>query len=248
MTGRIHIGNCGWGYLIEEHFANLLTKPYESKLQAYAQLFESVEINSTYYGIPRLATAEKWRTEASQIDSKFEFTVKAYRGITHTNRFGKRAIPYYDKLKEIASAVRARIMLFQSPANFAPSGPAIEKMRAFFTGVERSNLLFAWEPRGTWYNDPKQIISVCEELQLIHCVDPFRNEPLVFGKEKIAYFRIHGFGQKSMYHYNFSKEELSWLLSVVRDLAKDLKDVYVMFNNQYCYENGRTFIEMLKAK
>jgi uncharacterized protein YecE (DUF72 family) len=241
MPAQLKIGNCGWSYIIPEHFAGQYSKPYSDKLEAYAQLYNSVEINSTYYAIPRLTTAQKWRREASDIDSQFEFTVKAFQGITHRNRFGKEPIPFFDSVRQICSAVEAKLLLFQSPANFLPIAANVAKMQVFFNEIDRGGLVCVWEPRGKWYDDPQRIVDVCKGLNLIHCVDPFRNEPLVFGKERIAYFRLHGFGKPSIYHYDFSKEELSWLQSVVLDLSPKLKRIYVLFNNMACYENARTF-------
>lgn len=247
IPAKIRIGNCGWSYLIEEHYSHRLTKEYSSKLQAYSQLYSVVEINSTYYAIPRPTTVQKWRRESSQINPKFEFTVKAYQGITHRNRFGKKSIPFFEKMKEVTAAVESKILLFQSPASFHPTSASIAKMRNFFNEIDRDGLVCVWEPRGKWYDDSSRIVDVCEELELVHCVDPFRNEPLVFGKEKIAYFRLHGFGKPSMYHYNFSQEELSWLRSVVLELSSKLMHIYVFFNNMYCYENAKTFETMLHS-
>ncbi len=82
------VGCCGWGYLREKEFSKFLKQKYTSKLQAYAQLFRSVEVNSTFYRIPKLATAEKWRKEADEVNPKFEFTAKASQIITHIDRFG----------------------------------------------------------------------------------------------------------------------------------------------------------------
>jgi uncharacterized protein YecE (DUF72 family) len=60
MAATIHVGCCGWSYLNEKEFGDLLARNYTSKLQAYAQLFDCVEVNSTFYRIPRVSTAEKW--------------------------------------------------------------------------------------------------------------------------------------------------------------------------------------------
>jgi len=87
VAATVHIGCCGWSYLEEREFAAQIKRKYSTKLQAYAQLFDAVEINSTFYRLPRVSTAQKWRDEAGAVNSKFEFTVKAYQGITHIHRF-----------------------------------------------------------------------------------------------------------------------------------------------------------------
>ena len=63
MATSVYTGCCGWSYLRPKEFA--LERPYDSTLQAYAQMLSTVEVNSTFYRIPRRTTAEKWREEAS---------------------------------------------------------------------------------------------------------------------------------------------------------------------------------------
>lgn len=241
----LHIGCCGWSYLREQEFTQSYRQQPASKLQAYAQLFDTVEINSTFYRIPRLTTAQKWRREASAVNPHFEFTVKVYQGITHLHRFGKASRSQFNRVKTVAKVLQTNLVLFQSPASFKPSSQNIKKLNTFFSSVERDGLIFVWEPRGQWYEDEGVIAEVCEDNDLIHCVDPFRNEPLAFGREKIAYFRVHGFGKPSMYNYDFSPLELKSLGAMIDSLPKSLGAIYVLFNNANCYHNGLDFAGMV---
>ena len=60
-------------------------------------------------------------------------------------------------------------------------------MSEFFGIIDRVGLRFAWEPRGAW---PEELVfKLFEELQLIHCVDPFKNKQL---SGDIRYFHLHG--------------------------------------------------------
>jgi uncharacterized protein YecE (DUF72 family) len=243
MAHHIHIGCCGWSYLNEGDFRELKgSKSTESKLQSYAKLFDAVEINSTFYRLPRLSTVHKWREEVDGDNPGFEFTVKAFQGITHFHRFQKQdSLNSYAVLKDICAALRTRLLLFQSPASFKPTQENIDRMRRFFGNVDREGIVAVWEPRGKWYDEPEIIENTCAECNLVHCVDPFRNDPLAFGEVKIAYFRLHGFGKPSMYRYGFSDEDLILLRKKVRKLPKELEDVFVFFNNDTCYQNGRSF-------
>jgi len=247
MTATVHLGCCGWSYLNEKEFAAQIKRKYASKLQAYARLFNTVEINSTFYRLPRLSTAQKWRQEADAMNPKFEFTVKAYQGITHLHRFGGISVSLFGQLKEICTALGASVLLFQSPASFRPTEAALKAMKSFLQKVDRKDLICVWEPRGMWYDNPGLLAEVCEECGLVHCVDPFRNEPLVFGPSKIAYFRLHGFGKTSMYNYDFSEEELQRLRSILHSLPQSVRRIYIMFNNVSCYENAMEFSALLRA-
>jgi uncharacterized protein YecE (DUF72 family) len=248
MPAKVHIGCCGWSYLNENEFPEIAGYlRVRSKLQAYAYLFDTVEINSTFYRLPRVSTAQKWRKEVDEVNPGFEFTVKAFQGITHLHKFRKtESVNSYEVIKDICLALNAKLVLFQTPASFGPSKENVDAMLKFFEKIDRHGVIAVWEPRGKWYNEESLIKRVCSECDLIHCVDPFRNEPLAFGDSGIAYFRLHGFGKPSMYRYDFSYGELQQLHDKVVSLRSALRDVYVYFNNDACYDNGRVFAKMLE--
>ena len=106
-------------------------------------------------------------------------------------------------------------------------------MRKFFTDINRDGFLFAWEPRGGW--QPQEIRELCQQLNLIHCVDPFKMAP-VYGN--IAYFRLHGIGG---YRYQYKDKELDQ----VWKQASNYPEAYVMFNNVYMFEDALRFKRML---
>lgn len=145
MAARVHIGCCGWSYLNERDFPELLDpQSKRSKLQSYARLFGTVEIKSTFYRLPHLSTAEKWRKEADGGIPEFEFTVKAFKGIPHLHRFQKKAslsLDSYRALREICSCLGARFVLFQSPASFKPSKENINTMTEFFDKIDRQGIV-----------------------------------------------------------------------------------------------------------
>lgn len=246
---KIHTGCCGWSYINLHDFEDLLREKYASKLQGYAKLFDAVEINSSFYRLPRISTAEKWRGDADEVNPQFEFTVKAFKGITHLHRFQKKeSLDAYEVIGDVCSALRAKYVLFQSPAGFKPTGSNIENMRRFFDRIDRRGIAAVWEPRGAWYDDPPLIERVCRENNLVHCVDPLRNDQLTFGKTRTAYFRLHGFGKPTMYDYNFSDDEIWRLREKIDSLDGNLEEAYVFFNNSACYRNGLTFQNMSGRK
>ncbi|MGB9561269.1 MAG: DUF72 domain-containing protein, partial [bacterium] len=73
----IKVGACGWNYLKPEMF--LKDNPKETILESYARLFELVEVNSTFYRLPRKSTPPHWREKANKINPQFEFTLKVPR-------------------------------------------------------------------------------------------------------------------------------------------------------------------------
>ena len=71
LDNYVKIGTGGWGYLpIEEG----------DRLRAYAKLFDYVEVNTTFYHLPRLDSVRSWRR---RVPSGFTFSVKCNRLATH---------------------------------------------------------------------------------------------------------------------------------------------------------------------
>lgn len=243
---NLKVGCCGWSYLKPTGFKEKIRSPYTSILQAYVQLFDSVEVNSTFYRLPTEATVEKWGREAFNKNENFEFAIKAYQGITHIDRFSGKSLEYYIQVKKITEKLKSHLILFQSPANFKPNSENISKIRNFFSSIVVGNLSLAWEPRGDWYDSPELIKELCLEYNLIHCVDPLRNEPVGFGTKNVAYFRLHGFGKPSVYNYSFSHKELEELKQVLYSLARNCNSIYLFFNNSDCYNNAMDFLTILK--
>lgn len=243
----INVGNCGWGYLnCGEFFEEKWKTRFKSVLQAYSSLFPTVEINSTFYRIPKLSTAEKWRKEADEINKDFEFTVKCSQIVTHLIRFTKGSVKTFNTMKDICKKLDAKVLLFQSPASFRATEENIKRMTGFFGNIDKDDLIFVWEPRGDWHKNPNLIKQICKEFELVECVDPFRNDSVYFGKAKISYFRLHGFGLISMYSYNFNIKELEDLKEKIEKMKKKVKDFYVMFNNSNCYKNALQFMKLIE--
>jgi len=173
----------------------------------YIEKFRLVEIQKTFYKPPLTGTAQKWREQSPE---DFEFSLKAWQEITHlpsspTYRKAALQIPpskegnygffkpseetfkAWEKTQDIARILKAKVIVFQCPAKFNPNTENIENMRYFFTNIDRGDFIFVWEPRGEWRKD--DIVALCQDLDLVHCVDPLENEA-AYGE--IKYFRLHG--------------------------------------------------------
>jgi uncharacterized protein YecE (DUF72 family) len=125
-------------------------------------------------------------------------------------------------------------VLFQCPASLEPTDEHKENMRAFFGGIERrEDFTFAWEPRGEWKDT--EIVELCEELNLIHCVDPFERLPVT---DDLAYFRLHGIDG---YYYDYTDDDLEQLL----DWCHLFEETYVLFNNVAMWDDALRFQDAL---
>jgi uncharacterized protein YecE (DUF72 family) len=229
----IKVGCCGFGEARQKYFAE----------------FPLVEVQTTFYQPPRPETARGWREEAPE---NFEFALKAWQLITHeatspTYRRLTEKIPparlkryggfkptdevfrAWERTAEIARALASRIIVFQCPAAFTPTPRNKRNLRRFFEKIPRRGHRFAWEPRGDWRAE--EVRRLCEELGLIHCVDPFKAAAT---HGKIRYYRLHGI---TGYRYRFTDADLGRL----RGLCAGRRDVYCLFNNMTMLDDARRF-------
>ena len=259
--GTIKIGTCGYSrYQPEGDWKD----KYDSKLQAYSEAFEAVEINRTFYKLPMVKTAERWRQEVSE---GFEFTLKAWQAVTHPTdsmtwrkrkekltkkqrenfgNFGssRQVIDAWEQTKARAEALDAKVCVFQTPASFSRSKKNEGNVRRFFESIDRDGISPAWEPRGDWNQRPEKIESICRDLRLIHVVDLMRREPR--SDHPIAYIRLHGLNKRETdYRYDYSDEELLQLAEKLQALARQHETVYCMFNNDNMFANARALGNIL---
>ncbi len=222
-------------------------------MKDYFKQLKLVEVQQTFYRLPKLDTVLRWRELAP---SDFEFTLKASQLITHpatslTYRraglnmpadkkehygFFKRTeevLQAWTETKKFAQALEAKVIVFQCPPSFGETQENAVNLREFFESAHASGFLLVWEPRGEW--SERTIKTLCSELGLIHCVDPLDRESL-HGEPR--YFRLHG---GPGYRHHYSDEELRWL----RDKLGD-KEVYVLFNNINMYNDASAFIRLLE--
>ena len=225
---------------------------YPVSRPAYYGRLATVEINSTFYALPRPATAERWKSEAPE---GFEFSVKAWQLITHPStsptylklrpRFDQRYLrccghfratdetaEAWTRFFETCRVLRPRFILFQTPESFYPNPDHLRDMYRFFKRIPRESSL-VWEPRGSW--EDEMVRRVCEDLSLVHGVDPLYASPARGGAH---YFRLHGGrqGRRIVYAHAFSDDELR------RALARcEGKPSYVYFNNGSMWEDALRF-------
>lgn len=233
----IKIGCCGFPAARKKYFGS----------------FAVVEVQQTFYQPPDLSLARKWRAEAPQ---DFEYTVKAWQLITHEPKsptYRKLSFPVpgskekhygsfksteevrqaWERTREIADILGARVIVFQCPPSFEPTEENKKNVKRFFSDIDRSRYVFAWEPRGIW--EPKDIEPVCRELNLVHVVDPLASSP-AYGS--IFYYRLHGRGG---YRYKYTVNDLEQ----VKGCLWTGKSGYVLFNNAHMLEDATAFRKLV---
>jgi len=231
----------------------------------YFQSFNLVEIQETFYKLPKLTTSMKWRAESP---SDFEFSVKCWQAVTHpptsptwrragidieaakSDSYGllkstKENLEAWNRTKEICKTLNSRICVVQCPPRFSCTAENVNNTRRFFNAITREGLRIAWEPRGNWKEHKEAIANLCRELDLIHVVDLLRRDPAIVAD--IVYTRLHGLGTREYdYKYKYTNNDLDVLAEKLTDLEKRrVREVYVLFNNARMLEDATRLRQML---
>jgi uncharacterized protein YecE (DUF72 family) len=207
----------------------------------YCRVFNTVELNVTFYRLPGPETFEKWYRETP---ADFAFSLKGSRFITHIKRilepekpldlFFSGALLLQDKL---------RAVLWQFPPSFEKDA---ERLRNFLDLLANYPVRNALEFRHhSWITE--DVFDLCREHDAGLCMadwPEYLDElPVV---SDFVYIRRHGAG--GSYDTCYSKASLERDATRIRGYRKDGKDVFVYFNNDaygYAPENARVLLELL---
>jgi uncharacterized protein YecE (DUF72 family) len=115
---RVRIGCSGWSY--DEWRGGLYPEglPARRWLGRYAEVFDTVEVNATFYRLPKVETVRGW---CEEVPGDFSFAVKASRYLTHMKRLrdiGDGVARFWEPLEPLRRSGRLGPVLWQLPENF----------------------------------------------------------------------------------------------------------------------------------
>ncbi len=240
---RLFIGTSGWSY---DHWAGRFYPaeiPKTRWLQYYCSHFASVEINSSFYRLPRETTFQKWR---KSVPGDFIFAVKASRYITHIKKlndpagnaelFLTRAVFLGESLGPI---------LFQLPPGLKARPDSLEQLLQ----TRPESLRYCFEFRHTsWFCE--EVYDLLRQYNSALCIADSPKFPMVVQRTAdFSYFRLHG--STVLYQSRYSLDELkSWAGRIEQMLDEDA-DVYVYFDNDaeaYAVINAVELISLLESR
>jgi uncharacterized protein YecE (DUF72 family) len=145
---KIYAGTSGYSYKEwKGYFYPEKMKP-EEMLSFYATKLPAVEINNTFYRLPRRELIDLW---SSQVPPEFRFVIKASQKITHMKRL-KGAADETNYLMDVISSLEKKlgVVFFQLPPNFKKD---LERLGAFLAALPRT-VPIAFEFRhATWFDE-----------------------------------------------------------------------------------------------
>lgn len=182
------IGTGGWAYL---------SVPGLPSLVAYSRLFNFVEVNSTFYVVPNIKTAEFWRR---RVPPEFEFSVRCNRTVTHKYQLQPKDEVYdiFHKMVKICKTLRSEILHMQTPPIFKSNRDNAELLRTLMSSVDLKGVRLALEVRGANQALDPEFVKVMQDHNMIHSVDLSKDEQPAY-KSDILYSRLFGKGEHNIY-------------------------------------------------
>ena len=238
---RYRIGTSGWNY---NHWRGRFYPqglPSGRWFAHYAEVFDTVEINNTFYRQPKNETFDGWREQAP---AGFLYAVKANRHLTHMKKLKnpqeslERCLEGSRRLKEYLGPI-----LYQLPPQW---GKNLTRLREF-ARLLPADLQHVIEFRDRdWLCD--ETYELLTEHNLSLCIHDMlaRHPRRITGP--IGYVRFHGSGRNSGGKYRPSR--LRRWADWIRRIAED-RTVFVYFNNDaqgYAIQDARTLRECLTGK
>ena len=220
---KIVVGCGGWSFW-------RVDREYQSssdQLADYATVFSFVEVNNTFYQIPRLKDVKAWR---SRVPKDFQFAVKCYRQISHQNPFAinENNLQVMEKMEQICETLDAIALVIQTPATFVPNTQNLTTTENFFAHCSESRYTLVWEPRGNgWTSNPVRdgLQRILSKYNITHCTDISREKPVY--SANLSYSRIFGLGEKNQ--WEFDDNEIEFLHEQARELPQT---TYLSFHTQ----------------
>jgi uncharacterized protein YecE (DUF72 family) len=162
---RVRVGTSGFSY--REWKGSFYPEDLKSAdmLRYYGERFSSVEVNNTFYRMPRASVLEAW---AGQVPPDFLFVLKASQQITHRKRLKSAGDPLA-YLLETAASLGGRLgpVLFQLPPSLKKD---LDRLRGFLALLPRGHP-FAFEFRHPTWSDEEVHAALREHGCALVCAD-----------------------------------------------------------------------------
>ncbi len=241
-----YIGTSGWHY---EHWRGRFYPeklPKAKWLEFYAGHFATVELNNSFYRLPSEAAFAAWRDSTP---ANFTFAVKVSRFITHIKRLkdtGEAVDKFITRAKILGDKLGP--LLYQLPPNMHRND---ERLELFLSALPRGLKHVIEFRHQSWLEEG--VFQILHKYNTGFCVFdmPSVSCPLVATAD-FVYIRFHG--STGLYSSCYSDEELAdWAKRLV-NLARDLKAIYIYFNNDaeaFAVRNAvtlGTYLETLGTK
>ena len=169
---NVRVGTSGYSYA--EWKGNFYPEKMAAKdmLHYYAEHFPTVEINNTFYRMPKEDLLSGW---AAQVPESFQFVIKASQRITHIRRL-KECAEELGYLYRVTATLQARLgpLLFQLPPNFRKDVP---RLQGFLDAMPEKRRVAIEFRHASWFDD--ETFQALRNQGVALCVADTGEEPVV---------------------------------------------------------------------
>jgi len=243
-AGVVRVGCSGWNYA---HWRNGVFYPprlaARSWLDFYARHFDTVEVNMTFYRLPKVAAVQHWVDESPD---GFVFAVKASRYLTHVKRLkdvGPGLATFLERIEPLLRSPKLGPMLWQLPPNFRRDD---ERLAAALASLPPGRHCFEFRHE-SWFRD-----EVYDLLRGHGAALVIGDRPEVHAFQALeltagwTFVRFHA-GTRGL-RGNYSESELQEWAERIDAWRRGGVDVYAYFNNDweaFAIRNGLRLQELL---
>ena len=242
-SARAWIGCSGWQYSHWRGNFYPSDVPQRRWFEHYASIFDTVEINNSFYRLPEAETFAAW---AARAPLRFLFSVKASRFLTHMKKLKDPEEPV-ERFFARARALRRRLgpVLYQLPPGWKADVPRLEAFLSVLPRGVRHVLEFR---DASWYSD--EVYAALEQHRVALCLHDMPHSAT--GRLRIGpfvYVRFHG--ASGRYDGSYPPDRLEpWAEWLAQQIAAGT-NVYAYFNNDlggHAPRDARTLRALLQAR
>ncbi len=199
-----------------------------SRLYYYSSLFNSLEVNQTFYKLPRYSTIARW---AQETPGHFRFTMKLGKEITHA----KGLLFSHDTVKrycEVFDAVGAKkgCLLIQLPGGTRPDVfPRLQELLSLLNEYNNGWKLAVEFRNTSWYTDHVYELLIAQNALLVEHDMPASVTPADIPRGDTRFFRFHGI--LGDYRGSYEPGTLQEYAEKIKQAEAHGEKVYVYFNN-----------------
>src|SRR5258705_211526 len=214
---NLYVGTSGYSY--KEWKGTFYAKdlPDKQMLRFYGERFRSVEINNTFYRMPKESVLEAW---AAEVPADFKFVLKASQRITHMQRL-KDAGDSVSYLLKVAVALKERLgpLLFQLPPFLRNDVPRLRDFMALLPNDPRVAIEFRHE---SWFND--EVFTLLRERNASLCIAEAEE-----GVE-VPFVSTADWGYLRLRRPDYTDDDLKARIDQIRQ--QSWKDAFIFFKHE----------------
>jgi uncharacterized protein YecE (DUF72 family) len=232
MHGQIHIGTSGWNY--KDWRGTVYPEKLAAKkwLAYYSTLFDTVEVNTTFYRFPKPHFAANW---SSQVPPDFQFALKLWKGMTHYRKLTQCTQWLTDfgvVLRELPEPQRGPLLIQLSP-HHARDDARLDAFLSELRGcaVPLPGYVTVEFRHDSWLTP--EIYAVLDRHDVAICQHdmPARAPVSEPNDAPLVYVRRHG--PKGDYHGSYGPAPLEADAARIARWQQEGREVYMYFNNDY---------------